>query len=325
MVALSGLGSISFRTTSEVLDVFNADNNETCENLPDFPVSMTGGVGSLITDNSVFVCGGQILFSTTNQCWILGKNETAWNESSTMLASRKDAAAILINSTTLFVTGGRNGEQATNSTELVQPGQQSQTGPEMPTLPIFGHCFIKVNDSLAIMAGEAEASSTFSNETNFYSILESNWTTSGPELDQARAYHSCGIIKIFETYHAVVTGGRNPDDASEALTSTEILDMSNNETTWTTGLNLPRGIQQAQMVASSDGGSLVLLGGFQGLTATIKLDCSGGPEACQWLELDLMLNEGRHSFIALAVPDSMNTCESDTMNTTTTAPDQSGV
>ena len=82
-----------------------------------------------------------------------------WVKSTDMLKAREFAASIVINDSILFVAGGTNVHRKNRtvqssiltSTEFVT-NDNSIPGPELP-IPISDACFIKINDSIAILVG----------------------------------------------------------------------------------------------------------------------------------------------------------------------------
>ena len=186
----------------------------------------------------------------------------------------------------------------------------------MPDQPLYGHCLVKSNNNnnnKAFLVGGAASGSSFTDKSSILTIDNQQWED-GPVMGVTRAYHSCGIIKITsgaaETAYLIAAGGRKPDSGDTARTSTEIWNMNPNNN-WQEAADLPRPVQQAEMVATPDEKELLLIGGADAdySSKILKFSCPG--DSCIWSELDMELKTGRHSFIALKIPDTMATCEDD--------------
>ncbi len=189
-------------------------------------------------------------------------------------------------------------EELTSRTQLVNVNSDNAIlGPTMPK-PLSHHCFVKVNDSLAIAVGgytKFNQPPLMSASTLYLNIERKMWDL-GPNLSLPRASHVCGVLKTTEEETSkivVVAGG---DTVSHDL-STEILRLvaSNFGTeAWQSGPNIPRKLIDASMVSTSDGKGLILIGGvlYSGYRSKslLRLECHFIIAGCNWQELPQQLS-----------------------------------
>jgi hypothetical protein len=151
---------------------------------------------------------------------------------------RYDAASVVWNNTTLWLTGGHLDTGKTKSTEFVQL-TGTTPGPDLP-LKVSRHCLVSLNDTTLLLIGGILKEGTYSKATFFYNTDHNTWTE-GPSLIIGRYEHSCALFKSPKHDHndtVIVTGGFNNVDGS--LTSTKLLNLDSNS--WQSGkgqLNYP--------------------------------------------------------------------------------------
>ena len=129
---------------TEVLDLTTPENS--CQ-LPDFPEDLIWSVGGYTADGAV-VCGGRnpSTYTESNECYQL-TNSGHFNLSGTTLNRPRSLAGFVVtDNQQLWVLGGYNEGQARMDTELY--GSQQSTDPL--SLPMFGFCIIKINETTAV-------------------------------------------------------------------------------------------------------------------------------------------------------------------------------
>jgi hypothetical protein len=110
---------------------------------------VAGASGGLLTNNNALICGG---FGTEilNDCFSI--NEKGIKPRANLTLPRAYAGSVVINSTTLWLTGGKlAGSGITNSTEFVQL-TATAPGPELP-LEVAYHCLVSLNDTTVLLIG----------------------------------------------------------------------------------------------------------------------------------------------------------------------------
>ena len=130
------------------------------------------------------------------------------------------AASIVVNDTTLWVTGGYdNTFISLKSTDFVTL-EGSQPGPDMPQA-LVAHTMVAINESYIMFI--------FDGQTLYYDYKTGEWIN-GPDLIKARPGYASGVVIDENTNEnlVVVTGGEH------AYNSTEILQ----ENQWITGKNI---------------------------------------------------------------------------------------
>ena len=183
-----------------------------CNNWPDFPIEMNQyetSTGGLI-GNTAIICGGREAsgYNSVDECYSLTSEKAILVTH--MSIGRYDAASIVLNDKTLWVTGGYNKNHGGNlaSTEYVTL-TGTMFGPDLP-MTLKGHAMVAINSTSSIViGGYADGQyGDITTSTLFYDHNEGEWIT-GPSLMQARAYHAAGIItdEVTDEPFVAVTGG----------------------------------------------------------------------------------------------------------------------
>jgi hypothetical protein len=185
---LVATGSTSSTTVIEVIDLEDASN--ICQKLEDYPIGVYAAVGGFLNQGDPLVCGGG--YPITNVCHVVNQP----GQSSEMLEERAYSASLTLNSSHIWITGGRNGNwQLANgrlqTSEFVSIGQPSVKGPDLP-YAITGHCLVGVNSSTALLCGGGNRQ--FLNECHYMDLEDHSWSQ-GPSMMTKRDSHSCGIFK----------------------------------------------------------------------------------------------------------------------------------
>jgi hypothetical protein len=125
---------------------------------------------------------------------------------------RENAASIVFNDNTLWVTGGYNGVILASTEYVKMTG--TMLGPDLP-MALEYHAMVAINSTCSmVIGGNADSALTF-----FYDHNDDEWIN-GPSLIQGRWNHASGIVtdEVTDEHFVTVTGGGFPD-----LDSTEIL------------------------------------------------------------------------------------------------------
>ena len=118
----TGLGGGGDVTKSEIID-FSEVGKYQCSNWIDYPIDVEGATGGLLGTHAV-LCGGG--YPATDECYKITSKETI--KFGQMNTKRVSAASVTINSNTLWVTGGYDGNNILSSTEFVYLNGAIQAG-----------------------------------------------------------------------------------------------------------------------------------------------------------------------------------------------------
>jgi hypothetical protein len=209
---------------NEIVDINNPTNVCVPKFWADYPLDQVRGAsGGLLTNKHALICGGEGSGSL-DDCFSIGIN--SMQKTATLTQPRAHASSVVLNSTTLWLTGGSlgSGYTYTKSTEFVQL-TGTTPGPDLP-LEVAYHCLVSLNDTTALLIGGRLQSGTSSKATWFYNTDHKTWTD-GPSLILGRISHSCALFKSPQHGHTdtvIVTGGIN----AKNLASTELLNLDSN-------------------------------------------------------------------------------------------------
>ena len=199
----------------------------TCQNMAPFAKKVYVATGALV-DGKPLICGGYYTGGNYyDECYMITKSSTSYV--SKMKSKRAYAASVLVNINKLWVLGGKDdGSSYLSSTEYIQIGIGSSTGPHLP-LAVGYHAMVALNTSTFILIGGY--SSGYLSKTFYFQESNQDWIP-GPEMDTARYRHAAGVgIDTATSQHYIaVTGGEN---YYGELDSVEIL--YSGETEWQTG------------------------------------------------------------------------------------------
>ena len=176
-----------------------------------------GSVGGLIQEKLI-ICGG---FQATHQLFVIGQL------SKNMLKHRVSASSVVLNTSTLWVVGGRDDDyNDLSSTELITLDQPPAKGPKLP-FKVYSHGMVKYNDNAIYIIGGWQNGSE-SKDTWILDPSNGFRVKKGPSLKEARIGFSCGKMLFQGKLILVVAGGF-------VSNSVEILDPSSNQG-WTYGI-----------------------------------------------------------------------------------------
>ena len=208
---------------SEVIDL---ENGKSCSPLKEYPISAEGCSGALLLDSQPFICGGMVAVQYIKECYVLG-NDTPRAYLHTEVGY---SAAIALNESTLWVTGGWNKNGFHKETQLVDitsPGSVAKPGPDLPHA-VNRHCLLSINSTTAfLVGGNGLLDKEYYSTTYFFNHVTNTWAE-GPPLERfVRAAFGCGMIQNQRMRLVVIAGGYYGES------STEILDLNNLE--WVKG------------------------------------------------------------------------------------------
>ena len=227
--------------STEVIDVSN--NSLTCNSFGELETGRSHSVGGLL-ENTPIVCGGTST-SIMQSCLIFGQSQTV-----TMTSKRYGAASVVLNTTTMWVMGGRDnspGYPYLSSTELISlekavPGPSLKYGYTYNKNAAF--CSVKYNEThvyeIGGYYGHSSSTRVYRSNTVIYNPLDNFSSKPGPEMNYRRKYPGCAIMNDGESSVIVVAGGYGCQSSSSSHCSSidyhdsvEILDPSLGQ--WTMG------------------------------------------------------------------------------------------
>ena len=195
---------------SEVIDLSSEDT--VCGELGDFPLNISGAVGTLLGDYPV-ICGGYTW--VTNKCYKLNEAKQ-YTEFATMQKPR-DYAGIIPHENKVWITGGENEKhQRIKTTEFILASGISTPGPDLP-IALEGHAMSKLNLSTSMIIGGyyyENSSQAYSDKTWYFDHRTEKFSD-GPNLLERRFKHTAGVVKdsvYTEEKRVVVVGGQNKEN-----------------------------------------------------------------------------------------------------------------
>ena len=219
----TGLNKDGYLTSSEIVDLTIKGGNQ-CNNWPDIPWSSYKSTAGLV-GNTPMMCG---LYG----CYSLDRNKQPVLMH--LPPNRDSAASIVLNGTTLWITGGY--VEILNklaSTEFVTTTGTLE-GPNMP-IDLIEHVIVAINSTCSMVIGgwsdeyrQHYTDAGYTALTFYYDHAKDIWIN-GPGLIKERDRHAAGFVTDGYTNdkYLIVTGG-NQDGF---LDSTEMLQ----ENVWTQG------------------------------------------------------------------------------------------
>jgi hypothetical protein len=189
------------------------------------------------------VAGGNTV--TSSATFTVAAITTKWTAKATLAAARLQHGTIGTGGK-IYVFGGRNSSALLSSLEIYNPATNSWSlGAPMP-VAIRGMAFALGSNGSIYMFGGANSSATVTS-TYRYTPSTNTWTAlaSMPVavFEAAAAATSNGKIYVF--------GGEPSSDKTTSTNATRIYDIATNS--WSTGANMPTGVQQHSAITGADG------------------------------------------------------------------------
>ena len=182
-----------------------------CGELGDFPLNISGAVGTLLGDYPV-ICGGDTGGWVTNKCYKLNEAKQ-YTEFATMQKPREYARIIPLENKVWITGGGDETHQAKKTTEFILASGISTPGPDLP-IALEGHAMSKLNLSTSMIIGGyyyENSSQAYSDKTWYFDHRTEKFSD-GPNLLERRFKHTAGVVKdsvYTEEKRVVVVGGSN--------------------------------------------------------------------------------------------------------------------
>ena len=218
----AGWNDDGYQSNSEMIDLsIKGDSN--CKDWAQFPKDVNGATGGVIQD-TVIVCGGlnYDLYESVDVCYSLNSKTTTLKTH--MAAKRAYAASLVIDETTLWITGGWSSDtvstQAILDTSELITLEGNELGPQLP-IHVDLHALVAIDNTLSMLIGGETTGSVIIPTTHYFDHQGHNWIQ-GPDLMQAREDHAAGTVTDQVTFEkiVIVTGGQHN---GIKLDSTEML------------------------------------------------------------------------------------------------------
>merc|ERR1712062_948699 len=249
---LGGITSASGKTLeTEVIDVSSSSSSSP---FGDISLGRNGAVGGLLGSTPI-LCGG---YTNTSEDSCISFKNSQWTKTHEMTTKRASAASVQLNSTTMWILGGKNSDDRLDSTEFSTEFLRADSsvgipGPKLP-IPMTGFCTVKFSDHQVYIIGGYTGTEKL-NKVYIYNPMDGFTHIEGPALINKRNYHACSVMSNGQQSKIVVAGG-----ASGGLSSVEIFDPTVNN--WILGPSLPYKVAYTSAMATSpDGGGVILFGG----------------------------------------------------------------
>ena len=207
----------------EIIDLI--DTSKENEVYEDQSMARGSAFGGLL-QNKLLVGGGyNPMLRNLQDCKILCHSDNSLIKT---LDRRLQSSCVVINQTKLYVTGGIGKK----STEILSLDQFPVKGPELP-FSMSSHSMVQIDSKTIYLIGGWQ-DRVISNKTWTINPINNLDMSSGPNLNEARVWHSCNKMKINGKIILVVAGGRNDN---RTMNSVELLDTTSDNQKWTKGIN----------------------------------------------------------------------------------------
>ena len=290
-------------------EVFDLNNQHWHCNYPKYPEMMTGGTGGLLGQKDLMFCGGGRSGKILDRCYIFeGKNIKSGPKLQT---KRYRASSVVINDTTLWVTGGVTYQgqdfkaenlKEVQTTELVTL-DKSVPGPDLIHMPVKGHCLISVSESKAMLTGGMRKLEgkriVVTKHTYFYDFRAEEWSR-GPWMTFSRFGHGCAAFQMKSRQIYAVAGGIGKYKSTQS--SVELFDPVNS-IKWIPGPSLPERMINFALLPSMDNQGLITTGSFSSRNI-FEMTCMENLNSCKWTP-KMKTNYLRDGYVALWIPNSL--------------------
>ena len=137
-----------YEESIEMIDL-SISGNYQCPYWVNYPIAIHGAIGGLL-EGIPIICGGLNHAYTSNKCYKITSKKSYQNV--TMSTMRSNAAGVVINGSTLWITGGKDhNANALSSSEFIQLNG-TMPGPELP-IPLVGHTMVNIDNDLTMVIG----------------------------------------------------------------------------------------------------------------------------------------------------------------------------
>ena len=315
LLVVTGQAALNMSITSEVIDL--TDSGKSCENLAEYPeADIIGAIGGFL--DGPIVCGGAKSDQAIKKCFSYTSTGRKWDKYQDMFVSRKNAASLVLNNTTLLVVGGKCNKMekqfCEGSSEMFASTHSKTIRKSGPNVSPFidKHCLVSLAPHRVLVVGGSDAPNP-----RIYDFQANSWSK-GPKLKVSGYYlenPACGSLSdpVTGKRYILVTGGMfypgNDLTKKSFQSMVQILDMSQDKPQWLQPVvELPTGLS-GQSVVSVGANTLFLVGGqgVQGLSGQIlKITVTNG----KWgiVKLPQQLKVARSNMVAMMIPDKYTTC-----------------
>ena len=202
--------------------MINLLSSTTCNSIAQYPLKVVHSCGSLLSGQPL-ICGGYAweTDSYISKCYIHSPDTNIWTQHAQLRLARIVHASVSVPEGVWF-TGGYDGENWMNTTEIVYKNGTVVQGPQLPTVKA-DHCMVDLQDGRYMFIGgwpERKEVLIFDWDTKTFSR--------GPSIIKNRRYHGCTLFHspLHENRPVVVTMGGFDERSSE------ILDFTNPDAVW---------------------------------------------------------------------------------------------
>lgn len=210
-----------------------SNNGSSCSATPQLPIAVSQTT-SFLRGTPIYCGGRKVDWSFTSDCYHLDNKQ--WKKFASLGTRRQAAAGIVLESGSLWITGGYNAGKHLTSTEYIRPNRQVVYGNDLED-KVYGHCILKsLEDEYLVYFIGGENEYRFMSSTRKYFVTEqfSHYIGDAPSLNVARRRHGCTYFRSLNhdgRNVMLVAGGDHRE--GYATTTVEIWDYQTQGATWT--------------------------------------------------------------------------------------------
>ena len=210
---------------SQSVQVIDVNGTQTCSDLAPYPIIPRGGGGGLLEDTPV-LCGGN---SANTECYSYDKASTTWQLLGNLVTGRRLFGAAIFKGA-LWVTGGYDGADVLDSTEIIALDGTVTSGTNLPNAR-YGHNMVVINDDEFMILGSRIPEDQYRNTMTYNANSET--FSSGPSMIYDRRNAACSMFqsKLHNDRQVVLCAGGLLDKGTA-----ELLDFSQENAQWTEGM-----------------------------------------------------------------------------------------
>lgn len=234
----------------EILDPFSSIN--TCTKPPNYPsrIALPSSAGQLF-------CGGHVDSNEgyTKNCYAY--MNSSWIESNSLIKSRYSASSVILADKRYWIIGGYNGSYTISSSEIkMDKDSDFDMSTNLPE-PMEGHCTSVINETHVFIGGSyyhtkmAYIVDTSSPEfifTKLPPLMKDRWGAACATIIDPMDHNKISVM---------IAGG----DGYENYKTTEVFDLSVENSEWVEGPALTRGFQFGGYLSTSEQ-PLIMIGGL---------------------------------------------------------------
>jgi len=187
--------------------------------------------------------------------------------------------------------------------------EETESKTYLPKLPkyLWGHCAVQIDTYRFMILGGFDGG-RYRHETSIFDLRtgspSSQWTDGPPMLDSRYGF-GCTKVKIGHKDYILAAGGNNPDTLVNTDKSMEYLDVSDMDSGWVRGHDLPRKNKDFQFVTTPDANEVYMIGGQFLRQYIMKWSCTGSvPDTCRFqINIDAQMERPRYGHVAIPISD----------------------